>query len=280
MEIDGDSDAVFLECKAAIGLSRAVRLAAHRAIGSPVAFGCLGPRILVPDDWDRWPLAQRRACLLHELTHLKRRDDWSKLAQELISVFFFFHPLVRWLLARLDRERELLCDEAVVALGTEPAGYARILLEMARSPGRILAIPSRVPGAVLLFLERRTVAIRISRLLEDDMSNTLSRSSMGRSLILGVLAAIVSLVVTGVRIRAVEPPCAGLSVSIPEDRASFEMPVITVETDPTIRGKVVDADGQPVAGATILGIDKNDVLEPFLGRGVRDRRSRPLRPAE
>src|SRR5262249_53273078 len=147
--IEERSDAVFAECSTVLRLSRHVRLAAHRAIGSPVAFGCFAPCILVPDDWAGWPDAQRRACLLHELTHIKRRDDWSKLVEELISVFFFVHPLVRWLITRLDRERELLCDEAVVAGGTEPAAYARVLLEMTRQPGRVLAIPSRVPGTVL-----------------------------------------------------------------------------------------------------------------------------------
>ena len=67
VEVDGDSHAAFLECKAAIGLSRAVRVGVHPAIGSPVVFGCLGPHLLVPADWASWPIAKRRACLLHEL---------------------------------------------------------------------------------------------------------------------------------------------------------------------------------------------------------------------
>ena len=72
-----------------------------------------------------------------------------------------------------------------------------------------------------------------------------------------------------------------LTVSIPEDRASFQMPIISVETDPTIRGKLLDADGQPVVGATILGIDKNDLLEPFLGaQYVTDAGGRFVLPSE
>ena len=135
--------------------------------------------------------------------HLKRRDDWSKLAQELVSVFFFFHPLVRWLLARLDRERELLCDEAVVALGTEPAWYARILFELARQSGRILSGSTKRNPVLLPFLDRRNVAIRISRLLEDDFVNTLSGRSGRRSLLLGGLAVTAALGVTGMRVREI-----------------------------------------------------------------------------
>ena len=88
--------------------------------------GTTGPR----------PTAATACCT--SCAHLARRDDWAKLVQELVRVPFFFHPLVRWLLKRLDRERELLCDEAVVALGADPVGYARLLLDLARRPGRLL----------------------------------------------------------------------------------------------------------------------------------------------
>ncbi len=255
VEIDGDSDAVFIECKAAIGLSRSVRLAAHRAVGSPVAFGCLGPRILVPGDWASWPMAQRRVCLLHELTHLKRRDDWSKLAQELISVFFFFHPLVRWLLARLDRERELLCDEAVVGLGTEPARYARMLFELARQSGRIVSRSAKRNPVLLPFLDRRNVAIRISRLLEDDFVNTLSGRSGRRSLFLGGLAVAAALGVTGMRVREIEPAARRQDAArAGADSIGSRAPARKIE------GLIRDPDGKPVAGAIVVawiaGADK------------------------
>ncbi len=72
-----------------------------------------------------------------------------------------------------------------------------------------------------------------------------------------------------------------LTVTIPEDRASFEMPVISVETDPTIRARLLDADSQALAGATILGIDKDNVLEPFLGAEyITDVRGRFVLPTE
>ncbi len=183
-----------------------MRLASHPAITSPVVFGCVAPCVLVPTDWHDWPVAHRRACLLHELAHLARRDDWAKLAQEVVSSVFFFHPLVRWLLSRLDRERELLCDEAVVARGTDPTGYARMLLDLARRPGRLSFSPARLRPVSLPFLERRTVAIRISRLLEDEMVKTLSRGTARRSLFVGGVAVAAALGLTGLRVRAVEPP--------------------------------------------------------------------------
>ncbi len=64
---------------------RLATLAAHPAVGSPVVLGGLAPCILVPDDWDDLPEASQRACLLHELAHLDRRDDLAKLAAEIAT---------------------------------------------------------------------------------------------------------------------------------------------------------------------------------------------------
>jgi hypothetical protein len=165
---------------------------------------------------------------------------------------FFFHPLVRWLFARLDRERELLCDEAVVSLGAEPAGYARMLLELATRPGRIHRVSAGLPPVLLPFLDRRTVAIRISRLLEDDMVKTLSRRSVRRSLLLGAAAVAVALGVTGLRVRAVEAPPRQEVKDSTKNRAA--QPSASVRM---IEGVILDPDSKPVAGATVVsGLDE------------------------
>ena len=161
---------------------------------------------------------------------------------------FFFHPLVHWLLGRLDRERELLCDEVVVASGTERAGYARMLLELAKRPGRIGFASAGVRPALLPFLDRRTVAIRISRLLEDDMLRTLSQRSARRSLILGSLAVAVALGLTGVRVRAVET-----QVKQEKNAAVTTQSKAAPKRSRKIEGVILDPDGKPVIGATVVG---------------------------
>ena len=135
VDIGGTTDSLLNDCRRALSLSRPVVVAVHPSVGSPVTLGGRAPLVLVPPDWDAWTDSDRRACLLHELAHLARRDDFAKTAQEIIRCPFFFHPLVHWLLRRLDRERELICDEAAVALGADPLAYARLLLDLARRPG-------------------------------------------------------------------------------------------------------------------------------------------------
>ena len=224
-------------------------LAVHPAVASPVAVGGRRPLVLVPTDWDGWPESHRRACLLHELTHLVRYDDWAKLAQELVRVPFFFHPLVRWLLQRLDRERELLCDEAVVALGADPLGYARLLLNLARRPGRLLPAATALRPGWLPFLARGTVAARIERLLEDDMTAlTLSHR----------------LPVTdshSVPWRSPRPWASAVCTSVPSNHGQATgnpSAAPAVKAQPAapaarnIEGVILDPDGKPAAGAVVV----------------------------
>jgi protocatechuate 3,4-dioxygenase beta subunit len=239
--LDQGSDGLLGECRTVLGLSRSVGLAVHPAVATPVVIGGLRPLVLVPSDWRDWPESHRRGCLLHELAHLARYDDWAKLVQELVRAPLFFHPLVRWLLARLDRERELLCDEAAVALGSDPVEYARLLLDMARRPGRLVPVIPFTRHGWLPFLDRRTVEVRIERLLEADMRSTFSRPSAVRSMFFGGLALAAALAVGGLRVHAVvaEPPKEAKSPA-------------TKDAPREVRGVVLDPDGKPVAGATIV----------------------------
>jgi BlaR1 peptidase M56 len=244
LEVDEASLRLLDDCRNALGLSRLAALASHPAVGTPVALGGWRPLILVPLDWNTWPNSQKRACLLHELTHLAHRDDWAKLIQEVIRVPFFFHPLVIWLLARLDRERELLCDEAVVALGTEPVGYARLLLDLARRPARLLPGAAACRPGWLPFLDRRTVAVRIERLLEDDMMRYLSPPTARRMFALGTLAIAAALGIGGLRVHAVEPQAKGIVQPAPRTE-----PATAART---IEATILDPDGKPVADAVIV----------------------------
>ncbi|WP_246196622.1 M56 family metallopeptidase [Aquisphaera giovannonii] len=239
------------ECRAALALERPVRLAAHPLVATPVILGGLRPLVLVPEDWAQWPDSRRRACLLHELCHLARLDDMVKLAQELIRIPFFFHPLVAWLLIRLDRERELICDEAAVAHGCDPVDYVRLLVELARRRSRL---PRTSPGlrpGWLPFLDRRTVRARIERLLEGD-ARTPSPASSGRPIAPGALAVLVAVAVGGIRVSArpvPEPdPVEYLATAPGPLAADADEPARPKE----LRGIVVDSEDRPVEGATVV----------------------------
>ena len=111
-----------------MGIKRAVPVAMCAAVDSPMAAGLLRPRLLLPrGDYGAEELT---FILRHELTHIRRRDLWYKLALLLAQAVHWFNPLV-WLMVRqAEADIELTCDDAVMA-GREAAdrrAYSETLL--------------------------------------------------------------------------------------------------------------------------------------------------------
>ena len=109
--------------------SRAMPLLISEGSLEPGIVGCLNPVILWPSDIShRMSDAQVEAILLHELAHVKRRDNLLALVHMCVQAVFWFHPVVWWIGARLVDERERACDEEVVRLGADPHQYAESIL--------------------------------------------------------------------------------------------------------------------------------------------------------
>ncbi len=102
------------------------------AIAAPAALGFLHPAIVIPTAlMDELSTEDLNHVLLHELAHIRRRDDWSNLAQKLVGALLFFHPLVWWIEHHISLEREIACDEAVIAATANPRAYAQCLAFLA-----------------------------------------------------------------------------------------------------------------------------------------------------
>ena len=80
-------------------------------IDTPFIFGAFKPRIYVPSGMDGKTLEY---VLLHERSHVKRRDNLFKPFAFLLLAFYWFHPLV-WLgYVLFCRDVELVCDSYAV----------------------------------------------------------------------------------------------------------------------------------------------------------------------
>ena len=174
---------------------------------SPIFVGGRQRRILVPDNWDTLPAAIRRGILLHELAHVVRRDDQIKLLEEVVRVFFFFHPLVHYLLNRLESEREEICDAAAVRQGVSPRELAQVLVEYGRQAGPQRTRP--YAGATLPFFRRHTLKQRIASLLDPQAIARWNRPpSRLRTAAALCLAIVLLSVARGVVLRAADPRAA------------------------------------------------------------------------
>jgi len=131
----------------------------------PTAIGFFRPMILLPD-WliDELSSADLKTILLHELAHLRRRDDWTNLVQKLLRALFFFHPAVWWIERRLSLEREIACDELVLEQTGNARAYAECLVSLAEKGflHRGLAM------AQAAISRARDLSLRLSRILSAE----------------------------------------------------------------------------------------------------------------
>jgi len=115
----------------ACGIRRPVRLLVSGGIASPMATGFRHPAVVLPAGvLAQFNESELDHVLLHELAHIARRDDWSNLLARAVGAVAGLHPVVAWTLRQVARERELACDDWVVARIGEARPYAASLARL------------------------------------------------------------------------------------------------------------------------------------------------------
>lgn len=173
-----------------IKLKRHVALACKTSDGcyggacvtAPFTLGILRPRVYLPDDLQG---TARRAVLLHEQTHIRRRDPLTKPLFYAVACLHWFNPLAWLAFCTFERDMEAACDEAAVRGRPLPErnAYCESLLHFAVQ-GR------SIPGS--LAFGQGSVKERIVHLLHYR------RLGAGA---LAVCAAVVGLSVTACMVR-------------------------------------------------------------------------------
>lgn len=150
---------------------RPVELCVSDALHVPTAVGFFQPAIALPC-WTLQELSptELNAVILHELAHLRRWDDWTNLAQKLLRALFFFHPAVWFVESRLSLEREMACDDIVLAQTANPRAYAECLVALAEKNlwQRGVALAQAAVGRM------RQTSLRILQILDARRSKTIS----------------------------------------------------------------------------------------------------------
>jgi beta-lactamase regulating signal transducer with metallopeptidase domain len=112
--------------------TRPVSILASPYVDVPTAIGFRRPAVVIPV-WlvEDVTAAELKYVVLHELAHLRRRDDWTNLIQKLVKAVLFFHPGVWWIERKLSLDREMACDDAVLLQTSSARLYAQCLARVA-----------------------------------------------------------------------------------------------------------------------------------------------------
>ena len=87
----------------------------HRSLfaPTPMLIGIIHPSIVLPDK--TYTDTQLRNILLHELTHLRRRDVIMKWLSMLASALHWFNPIAYLVRREINSSCELACDEIIIS---------------------------------------------------------------------------------------------------------------------------------------------------------------------
>jgi beta-lactamase regulating signal transducer with metallopeptidase domain len=142
---------------------RKVALMVSSSVHVPTAIGFFKPAVILPE----WLMQESgsedvRHVVLHELEHLRRRDDWTNLLQKLIKALLFFHPAVWWMDRNMALDREMACDDAVLEKAASARNYAESLARVAEKSflRRQIAMAQAAVGRL------RQLSVRVARILD------------------------------------------------------------------------------------------------------------------
>jgi len=217
-------EALFQRLRSELAVSRAVKLNVSQSHRAALLLGWVRPVIVLPAECAREPgLAQAEQVLRHELAHVRRRDDWTNLAQRLIEAVLFFNPAVWWISKRLSLEREIACDDSVLHHGARPQPYALLLAELAgRMTGRIPSVAAASSSSNSQLQERIAMILDTHR----NTSPRLAKARLGLLTSSSALIAVLALysgprlVLAQSQTPAAPPPSAPAAAPAPQAEAA------------------------------------------------------------
>lgn len=251
-------------------------LATTQRIVAPVVVGLWRPMILVPASLITGLTVQElEMILVHELTHIRRNDQWVVMLQRIVEAILFFHPTTWYLSSRLNRERELQCDDAVLAMGSSPVAYATSLCRAAEIA---LSLKGKRPASLSIDpisvaatgVSNAQLVSRVRRMLgESNSLVTTPALTIPKAVGASILA--ISVIVTAVAVWNAIPASVSQPTNVSEvplvantssDASNQEDgSALNYEPQTSIAGIVVDRNDKPVEGALISASRRNKRFE-------------------
>ena len=219
----------------------------------PLAAGFVRAAVILPAVLvERLPADAVRTIVIHEVAHLRRYDVWTNGLARIAQVFVAFNPVAWFVMRRLALEREIACDDWVVARTGGGDAFAQALATLATSAGG--RMPLAAPSALG---SRHSIVVRIERLLDARPRRLrLSPPALGGALMLLALIAFSLQSVSPVLAYAVPSSVLAQGSTAAPNGSACPVPnrgiVMSYLLGPKRRSKRSGADDKPVPEASAV----------------------------
>ena len=224
-------------------LNISARFLVTDSVTGPVTFGLRSPTILLPALFLEMDTRQQETIACHELLHVKRHDWRSHLLEECVRGVLWFHPVVWWLLNKIQLTREQMVDQQVLARTHQRRAYLEALLEMAR----LRALPFLPPATA--FVRKAHLRARVAAITEEvsmsRLRTRLSAISLACALAVGGLGAVWSCSLQS------PPENVGSVYSAQEDGVEMPRLITKVEPEYTEEAREAKVQGTAVVAAEV-----------------------------
>jgi beta-lactamase regulating signal transducer with metallopeptidase domain len=188
---------------ASLGLNRAPDVRCAECVEVPLVWWAGGrPTIVLPIGLCRRLDDQRLALILaHEIAHLRRRDHWVRIIELIVSIVYWWNPLVRLIRRELHQAEDLACDAWVRwAFPDCTKCYAETVLETAESLSASQLGAQLLPASPLL--RSLSLKARIEMILESRFAPRVSKRSLAVVVLVALLVLPAFIQTSRVKARA------------------------------------------------------------------------------
>jgi len=138
-------------------IKRKIKVLQDKSITTPVTYGIINPKIVLPENLDVEDINQLEYILNHEFYHIKRFDALWKMLGVLAICLYWFNPLVWVALILANRDLEISCDDWVVKNhAVSKKAYAQTLIRVAENTHFKLTLTS---GFSKYSIEERLISV-------------------------------------------------------------------------------------------------------------------------
>lgn len=177
---DKKLDDILNSCKEKMNINKRLTLIVSNEVKSAAIFGLFNPKLLLPGQViNRLSDNEVQHIILHELSHLKRKDIVIKWIMTAMQIIHWFNPIIWYSFYRMDQDCEVVCDATALSYieTKDHKEYGFTIIRLVE----LFSQPNWIPGTMSVAGNKSNIKRRIK------MINLFSKKSWKWSIIGTVL---------------------------------------------------------------------------------------------